>query len=220
MQTSEFEPLTDELELALAHSPKQDRERLWAMFALDQRLARIVAKATEPMLAQMRLSWWREMLQSPPDQRPEGDQVLDAISAHCKGAENSLIGLVDGWEHLLAEPPIQTSEISAFADGRARAISALDPAGSLPKAETRFNLLGRIWALADLAAKVGSNEEKATILSLAEPLCAKSLPSARDYKALAILSALGRRAIRRGGRPLLEGRGAALVAARAALLGK
>ena len=39
-------------------------------------------------------------------------------------------------------------------------------------------------------------------------------------KGLAVLGALGLRALKRGGRPLMEGRGAALVALRAAMLGR
>ncbi len=220
MQDDLNEALPDEIELALAHTSEVQRAQIWALFALDQRLARIVGKATEPLLAQMRLSWWRDMLKMPADDRPKGDVVLDAIGAEWAGSEDALIGLVDGWEHLLAEPPLTDAAIDAFAMGRATALAAFGEAKTRPDRVTTFNLLGQIWALADLASKVESGEERHSIVQSGMRLCEQDLPRARDFKAIAILAALGARALREGGRPLLEGRSAGLIAARAALLGK
>ena len=73
-----METLPTEIELALAYTPRDRREAMRVAFELDRRLARIVAATTEPMLGQMRLAWWRDILAKPVDERPRGDVVLDA----------------------------------------------------------------------------------------------------------------------------------------------
>ncbi|MEL7453772.1 MAG: hypothetical protein AAGJ50_10425 [Pseudomonadota bacterium] len=220
MDSVENDILASEVELALAHTPIGQRARLRTLFALDQRLARIIGKATEPMLAQMRLSWWREMLAQDVSQRPQGDVVLDAIGMHWVGDEGALSALVDGWEHLLADPPLPRDEAEGFASGRAAALCAFAGIGPDTKSYARVNFAGQIWAISDLAAKVHTDEERDMLVEMGRELCDQKPEPLRSFKGLAVLGALGRRALANGGRPLLEGRGAGLVAARAALLGK
>lgn len=220
METVENEALASEIELALAHTPIDQRERLKTLFALDQRLARIIGKATEPMLAQMRLSWWREMLGMPVAERPQGDVVLDAIGTHWSGDEEALITLVDGWEHLLADTPLPASSAEEFAKGRAVALCAFAGVQKAGEIEFGVNQEAKIWAIADLASKVHDEKEREMLVELGQRLCARKPARLRGFKALAVLGALSRRALMRGGRPPLEGRGAGLVAFRAALLGK
>ena len=95
------DPLTPEAELAVAWSRPKVRGPLSMALQLDRRLARIVARTTEPMLGQMRLAWWREALAKPPGDRPRGDLVLDGISLHWAGHEAGLLPLVDAWEVLV-----------------------------------------------------------------------------------------------------------------------
>ncbi len=220
MHTIETDTLSSEFELALAHTPAAMRPRLRALFALDQRLARIIGKATEPMLAQMRLSWWREMLEQDPAQRPQGDAVLDAIGEKWAGEEAALRDLVNGWEHLLADPPLPEAEAEKFVEARAGALCAFARVSPGEKAYKNVNLAAQIWAIADLAAKVHSDTERNLLLDMGRRLSAQKPEKLSGFKGLAVLSALGRRAIANGGRPLMEGRGAGFTAFRAALLGK
>ena len=219
MALEDQENLPDEYGLALAHTPVQLREPLAVVFALDQRLARIVASATEPMLAQIRLTWWRETFQLPIDHRPSGDAVLDAAGQHCSGQEAGLIALVDGWEHLLQEPPLGEDHALGFANGRVDALQSVIGCDPGSPSDTAIKAAVMQWALADLAANVSDDDERTFLTNLAsvqEQVAAK-LP--RNARGLAVLAALGRRALKRGGRPLMEGRGAALVALRAGLIG-
>ncbi len=220
MDTIETDTLTSEIELALAHTPAVMRPRLRTLFALDQRLARIIGKATEPMLAQMRLSWWREMLEQGRSLRPQGDAVLDAIGETWAGEEAALRDLVNGWEHLLADPPLPEVDAQKFVDARAGALCAFARVSPEHKTYRHVNLAAQIWAIADLAAKVHSDTERNILLDMGQRLCAEKPKKLSSFKGLAVLSALGRRAIANGGRPLMEGRGAGFTAFRAALLGK
>lgn len=205
--------------LALAHTDTADRDALRVVFELDSRLGRIVAGTTEPMLGQMRLAWWRDVLAKPPQEWPEGDQVLDGIKLHWKECHTLLLPLIDGWEHLLAEPPLAANAAVSFCEGRRDTLLAalqLDPTQSFHGAACNA---GWNWALADLASKVSAVEERDLLIGLAAKAtnARGRLPS--KARGLAVLGALGRRAIKRGGRPLMEGRGASLVAMRAAITG-
>lgn len=213
-QTQEILPA--EIELALAHTKVADRAALRIFFDLDARLGRIVAGTNEAMLGQMRLAWWRETLQKPVDERPSGDLMLDAIGGEFAGRETLLLPLVDGWEHLLAEPPLREEDARAFAKGRADAMLGVFGSGSNLTGHTE----AQVWALADLASNVSLDEERAMLvkLGLERGGPAQRLPSA--MKGLAVLSALSLRSLKKGGRPLMEGRGASLTALRAAFFGR
>jgi phytoene synthase len=184
---------------------------------LDRRLARIVGRTHEPMLGQMRLAWWREALGKPAGQRPRGDVVLDGIGQHWRGREAFLVQMVDGWEVLVTAQSLGSAEAEAFSAGRGAFFAGLadDPAAG-PLA-ARLAAAGRCWALADAAAGVSDPGECAALVAAglaAEPTAGR-IP--RALRGLAVLEALALRSLARGGRPLMEGRGASLTALRAAI---
>lgn len=209
--------LPPELQLALAYTPAELRPALGAVLALDQRLGRIVAATTEPMLGQMRLAWWREMLLKSADQRPQGDRVLDAVGRHWTGREATLLRMVDGWETLLTSSDFDSGAIRSFGEGRGAFFAELAEARS-PELQTFIGQCAFRWAIADAAAGVSKATERDRLVGegLATGANTARLPVA--LRGLAVLDALARRALERGGRPLIEGRGASLAAMKAAIL--
>lgn len=213
------EPLPPEAELALAWCGPKVRGPLSIALQLDRRLARIVMRTTEPMLGQMRLAWWREALSKPVDQRPRGDMVLDGIGLHWRGGESALAAMVDGWEVLVTADRLGKDEAQAFGAGR----GAFFPALAEPTPDTgarRLAAAGCRWALADAAAGVSDPDERRVLIAagLAWEQGTGTVPKA--VRGLAVLDALAIRALRRGGRPLMEGRGASLTALGAAIFRK
>jgi phytoene synthase len=192
------------------------RGPLAAALLLDRRLARIVGRTGEPMLGQMRLAWWRDALGTPAGARPRGDAVLDAIALHWAGREAALAAMVDGWEVLVTAERLGPSEAEALGRGRGAFFVALAPDAS-PDDRRRLEAAGRRWALADAAAGVSDEAERAVLVAagLAEAGGAGRIP--QHLRGLALLEGLALRALGRGGRPLMEGRGAALAALRAAI---
>lgn len=208
------EPLSPEIGIALSYTPASVREVLRAFFMLDRRLAQIVAQTSEPMLGQMRLAWWRDMLGTSIAERPTGDAVLDALGVHWAEQEAALVKLVDAWEELLAEAPLPQSSARNFALGRSSgfaAIAQMASHGSVAGA-------GELWALADAVAHFPDGEERAMLLKLAAEY-PPTLHLPRSLRGVAILDALAKRAIDDGGAPLMKGRGAALLALKRGLLG-
>lgn len=216
MEHDPVEILPPELALALAWTPQKVRAPLRIAFELDQRLARIVARTTEPMLGQMRLAWWREALGKPVGERPRGDAVLDAIGQHWAGREAALVAMVDGWEVMITAEHLTASDAASFAQGRSQFFAALAPlvAGAVPE---RIAAAATRWALADAITGVSEPAERTVLMDAAPPKGAGGARLPAALRGLAVLDALAQRSINRGGRPLMEGRGVALSALKAAI---
>lgn len=83
--------------LALAYAPAAVRPLWLGLFALDARLARAARPGAEPVLAQIKLAWWRERFAGPAQSWPAGEPLLGLL-ARWDAEREALAGLVDGWE--------------------------------------------------------------------------------------------------------------------------
>ncbi len=204
------------MRLALAYAPASARPGWQAVLALDSRLAGIIRSAREPMLAQLRLAWWRDRLSSDPAGWPKGEPLLADLAAW-GSVVSALVPLVDGWEALLGEAPLGEQALQQFAAGRAGAMAAL--AGHLGVDPAQVEPLARRWALADLALHLGHAEERATAGLLLE-FCAAGGKVPAAMRPLAVLAGLNERAIRIGATEALSGPGALLAALRLGIIGR
>ncbi|MBA28361.1 MAG: hypothetical protein CME95_06315 [Hyphomonadaceae bacterium] len=204
--------------LALAYAPRDVRPVFDDLFALDRRLADAVRQASEPIIAQMKLAWWRDRFAQSPAEWPKGEPLLARLAGW--NADLAKLGaLVDGWEELVAEGALGDSAIMAFGEGHAAAWSvaaqALGHDGPpLP------DQCARLWAFADLAAHCSSAEDAERVRTMASDLLARPVPRLpRALRPFAVLGALGRRSLR-SGQPALSGAGDFLAAVRAGMLGR
>ena len=92
MNLAEIEILPTAQKLTLAYLGEAERAKLEPGFALDFRLARIVGAATEPMLGQMRIAWWRDMLSKPVGDRPRGDFRILGRGRCCVDRSHQRVG--------------------------------------------------------------------------------------------------------------------------------
>jgi len=200
--------------LALAHAPRRARAASTALLALDARLATILRKRREIVLAQVRFAWWRELFEKPVADWPSGDPLLDEFAGW--RARHGLAALVDGWEGLLADD-LTAGGLNAFLEGRAAAFVTLGAHLGANDAE-RIGGAARVWAAADLAANLSSVAERRVVVeagrSMGQP---RRLP--RVMRPLSVLGALGARALRRGGQPLVDGPASGWLALRTGLFG-
>jgi phytoene synthase len=212
------QPLLDELppvqRLALAYAPKAARPATLALLALDGRLAAVLRRRGEPVLAQMRFAWWRDVLGKPRAEWPRGDAVLGLLGEWRDPAP--LVSLVDGWEGLLAET-LEPETVDAFAAGRGQAFAQL--AEELGARSDEAGVCGARWALADLAANIADPHERTMVVERARALPpGQRLP--RALRPLAVLAALATRSLDSGGTPVLDGPGAAMLAVRVGIIGR
>ena len=61
--------------------PSPLREHLFALYAFNIELSRIGEQAREPALGEIRLQWWRDVLDAAPGGEPSGHPVADALTA-------------------------------------------------------------------------------------------------------------------------------------------
>ena len=210
--------------LAMAYAPRDARPVFEDLFALDRRLADAVRQASEPIIAQMKLAWWRDRFAQDPGDWPRGEPLLARLTQWQAdgGANLSQLGaLVDGWEQIAAADELTPDVALAFAEQRARSWAVAASVLGIAELGT-LDMAGMRWALADLAQHCASDAERALVREVARD-CGHAggqrpaLP--RRLRPFAILAVLGGRALQRQ-RPMLSGGGDFLAAVRAGMLGR
>lgn len=176
--------------LALSYASASTRAPMLAFLALDLRLAGIVRSSHEPMLAQLRLAWWREQLGSDGTGWPEGEPLLTALRSW-NGGHGALLPLVDAWEGMTGPAPLPAAVFERLAEARGRAFTAIgkDEGALRP---------GRNWALVDLAFHLSHPEERAAAFALARAQDWRRPRLPQRLRPLAVLHALAARGLRRG----------------------
>jgi len=109
--------------LSVAYTPVAFRPAFTLLLQLDARFADIVRKAREPMIAQIKLAWWRDAFVAEPALRPKGEPLLQALCA-CGDviSPSALEDLVSAWELLLGEEEWAAQDAEKHAALRGAAI--------------------------------------------------------------------------------------------------
>ncbi|KMS58445.1 MULTISPECIES: hypothetical protein [Sphingobium] len=194
--------------LLAAHAGGAQASRHRALWAFDARLAKVARTTSEPMIGQMRLAWWNDVIEDSTGIKGQGEPVVDAMRATGACGAPGLVGVIDGWEILLVEPDIDMKGLRDYALGRGGGLfRALADAADAPD---WLAAAGQVWALWDLAGHVGDKALGQAALALAVEI----LPSVegvrwpRGWKPLRIAFTMARQDV-------LAGRGAPLGMPRA-----
>ena len=142
-----------------------------ALMRFDRTLASTVAAARDPVMAQLRLAWWRTQLDAP----VTGNEGFEAIQLF--GAK--LLPIIDGWERLLDPLPLSEDALTAYCEGRGTIFALLG-------GDAR---MGAAWALGDFARHCSDVATRDMARSLSDRL---RRHSARQPKPLRILTRLAR----------------------------
>ena len=204
--------------LATTYAPARARPAMLAMLALDARLAGLIRNSREPMLAQLRLAWWRETLGQNPDNWPDGEPLLSALRSW-HGAHHGLVSLVEGWEALTMPPPLSAQAVEAYGAGRGRAAEGLASVVGAPQDALAAYRLGRIWAVEDLAMRLTRPEERAAVMEVIDREPSELPKIGRALRPIRVLAALARRRRLKGDADPALSPGAMLHAMRVGLLG-
>lgn len=172
------------LRLAVAYAPPAARELWSGLLMLDLRLEQAALGPREALIGQLKLAWWRDRFAAPAGEWPSGEPLLRALRPW-DAERAALSGLVDGWEGLVGGEG-GAVELGALADARGAAIAALARLAGCPQAGEAARTVGREWALADLAVRLGRRE--AIALLTADRHGAQRLP--RVLRPLAVLREL------------------------------
>lgn len=192
-------PLDPDRTLALSYVPARFRPAVEALWRLDCAFANAVAGGREPMIARIKLAWWREALEALDRGAPPAEPVLrdiarNVLAAGVSGAE--LAAMEEGWAALLTDPPLPLDERRTYAEERGARLFALTARLLGAQPDDRVAAAGRAWALADLARRSADPAEaEAALAGIAEPGQGRWPVRLRP---LAMLAALARRDSRLG----------------------
>ncbi len=151
-------------------APEPARSALLALLAFDHELARSRVVTREPMLARIRLEWWREAVAEAagagtPRTQPVVDALAEAARAHGLTAEQ-LVALIDAREEEVEGPLDVVRTGQALADLQLQVLGAGDP-------DTRkaAHAVGAAWLM-------GAGPERDQLLGDARALRRKVDPAA------------------------------------------
>ena len=88
---------------AALFAPEPARERLMVLYAFDIELSKAAVRASEPMIVQMRLQWWRDLVAGidagePPRQHEVAGPLHGLLGVHrLPAADLALIVSAHGW---------------------------------------------------------------------------------------------------------------------------
>ena len=185
--------------LALSYAPKASKIQTLTLLALDARLAEVVRSASEPIMAQLRLAWWRDMFAKPAQEWPEREPLLANLKVW-EGEVTALSGLVDGWEAMTAQAPLPISAMQDLANARGETFGALACLLNESSDSEQAARAGRNWAVADIASRLTHPEERAAAAGLANTLEWKRAKLSRKLRPLVVLHGLAARSHSRGER--------------------
>lgn len=158
--------------LVVLYAPADRRPALAALWVLDETLAALLRTTSQPLVGQMRLTWWHERLTTLGEGAPAGEPVLGALARDVLPlgvAPAALAGIVEGWEELLETGRLPPEAIARHGRLRGGGLFAC-AAQVLGAAESAAAVAaGTGWALVDLARHVSDGEERRQALALAAP---------------------------------------------------
>lgn len=167
--------------LAIVYANARFRAAFKLVLMIDQKMADIVAKAREPLVGQIKMAWWREGFTSPPQSRPKGEPLFEALAG--QGGDippTALEAIVSAWEMLLGQDDWTHDLLTQHADLRAQAVFGTYRDWLGMSYDVR--IMGHAWALGSLADAFPGH--------VAPPLMPPlpNLPTARAVRPLSILA--------------------------------
>jgi phytoene synthase len=113
--------------LATLFAPASQRTDLHALYAFDIEIARIPLLTHEPMAGEVRLQWWREVLQGEREGEAQANPVAAALlvtlARHPRVDRAELVAILDARTADLYDDPIET--VAALDDGADAAAGAV-----------------------------------------------------------------------------------------------
>ncbi|MEH3104633.1 MAG: hypothetical protein PGN12_12075 [Sphingomonas phyllosphaerae] len=162
----------------MTYAAPAHRAALDALWQLDDRLAAILRTTREPIVGQMRLTWWHEALSALDNAPPPAEPVLQALARdvvpHVPG--HRLADLVEGWEALL-EPTLDREAIQAHGTHRGGGMFAA-MATIVGSDDSAIVVSGTGWALADLSRHL----EAPTAAALARDMARDAFATAAAHR--------------------------------------
>ena len=118
--------------LGALFAPEPARRALLSLIAFEHELARTPHVTSEPMLARIRLQWWREAVRDAGEGRPRAQPIVESLSETMRRhtlATTGLEAVIDARETAIDGPLDTVRAAASFADLEL-AVLGVDDAGS------------------------------------------------------------------------------------------
>jgi 15-cis-phytoene synthase len=160
--------------LAIAYARRPEKGLLSLLLLMDARLGEILKHNSEPLIAQMRLAWWRDVIGKVPAQRPSGEPLIAQLNllqaAHPEwNIDEFLLSIIDGWDELFANESWNNDALVRHGKARSKGIFASFAVISGYEITEGINTLGQRWALTDLLAFCQNEEQYRAVIEVAFP---------------------------------------------------
>jgi phytoene synthase len=179
--------------LALSYVPAKRRAAVGALWRLDAALGAALAGGREPLIARIKLAWWREALERLDRETAPAEPVLQEVADHVlpagvAGAD--LARMEEGWAILASPERLTSNDLADYAQARGGLLFRYSShllRGSADGAEEA----GEAWALVDLARHCATAEDADVALAAARErkLPARWPSRLRPLGMLAVLAA-------------------------------
>ncbi|HEY4546457.1 MAG TPA: phytoene/squalene synthase family protein [Pedomonas sp.] len=165
--------------LTVLYASESARAALFALYAFNVELARVREQVSQPMLGDIRLTWWREGLDTAYSGVPRPHPVLEAIGAHVAkaGVPRELLEqcIEARLTDVYGEQPSSLTELRAYADlsGGALTEAALWVClGHAPDAllTQAVRCVGQAWTLVGILRAIGFHAAMQRVMLPADEL--------------------------------------------------
>lgn len=157
--------------LALTYVPTRRRAAVGALWRLDATLGAALAGGREPMIARIKLAWWREALERLDRGPAPAEPVLREVEANLlpavTGAE--LARMEEGWAALADSGTLSAEHLRTYAGRRGGLLFAYT-ARLLGEDLEGLGPAGEAWALVDLARHCASTGDSDVAIAAAREL--------------------------------------------------
>lgn len=154
--------------LALAYVPTRRRAAVGALWRLDAALGAALAGGREPMIARIKLAWWREALEKLDRAPAPAEPVLRDTAQHVlplvTGAE--LARMEEGWAMLSGGGLLTAEQLRTYAERRGGLLFRYT-CRLLGEEMEALEQAGEAWALVDLARHCGSTDDSDVAIAAA-----------------------------------------------------
>jgi NADH dehydrogenase [ubiquinone] 1 alpha subcomplex assembly factor 6 len=171
--------------LTALYAPAAARAGLFALYAFNIELARIRETVREPMIGEIRLTWWREAIEGAASGKPRKHPVAEALTPWLAPKRVPLVlldGMIDGRLTDVYDTPAQTlDDVLTYADltaGNLNEAALWVCLGRAPGEADRqaVRRVGQAWALTGLLRAVGFHAAMQRVYLPEEDLAAAGVP--------------------------------------------
>ena len=146
-------PLELDRELALSYVPAARRAAIEALWRLDAALGIALAGGSEPLISQIKLTWWRDALEKLDREKAPAEPVLQGISDHVipAGVSGEALSLMEaGWTAILS-PDLTPADLRTYAAARGGLLFRYSAQILGRETDAEMERGGERWALMDFA---------------------------------------------------------------------